>query len=94
MSDMGEDFRALREFKKEGKTVVQDGRIKYAKIKLLKLGWSVGQMNQQPTALEVKAPNGQRYHFWPYTGWFNRIGPGNGLRQGRGIANLIKEAGQ
>ena len=39
------------------------------------------------SSLHVQFPNGFRFVFWPFTGWFNRIG---GPGSGRGIHAMIQ----
>lgn len=84
MSDtMGEYWRIGKEEQRERRERIEPGRIYYAKIKLLNLGWEV-KAGPDETSLTVISPTGKRFNFWPYKGYF--AGP----TQGRGLRNLIK----
>lgn len=88
MSEVGEDYAAMKEVNREHREELGDERMEYARKKLGDLGCDL-EPGPDPKSFTVQFPDGPRFHFWPYSGWFNRIGgPGNG----RGIANLIKLA--
>lgn len=82
MSDMGDDFRAFREFKRERKNEEQPKRMDHATRRLESLGWQVFRIDH--TLLKVFSPSGDRFNFWPWTGYW--AGP----TQGRGLENLVK----
>lgn len=58
-------------------------RMRFAIEELTPLGCRV-EGGPDRWSLRVMFPNGRRFHFWPYTGYFN------GAATGRGIRNLIK----
>lgn len=85
MSDLGDAYQAMREEKRAEQEPI---RMKYARERLGKEGCELSP-GPDDKSFTVDFPNNTRFHFWPYSGWFNRIGgPGNG----RGIASLLKES--
>ncbi len=38
-------------------------------------------------SLDVITPEGRRFYFWPYSGWFSEL---KGQGQGRGMANMLR----
>jgi hypothetical protein len=85
MSDIGGDFKAIRDM---DRAELSPKREAFARDALAKEGASLSP-GPDGDSFDVLFPNGARFHYWPYTGWFNRLG---GPGSGRGIRNLIKEA--
>ena len=83
MSDMGDDFKAMKEHNREIRDKVEPKRLAYACDKLKDYKYSPGG-----DCLHIHLPNGV-VTFWPFTGWFQGRKP-YGRIKGWGIANLLK----
>lgn len=83
MSDLGDAYAAMRQEKRAEQEPI---RMKYAQERFAKEGCELSP-GPDDVSFTVDFPNGLRFHFWPYSGWFNRVGSKG---QGRGIAKLLK----
>ena len=81
MSEIGDDFRAIRE---EKRARLEPDRMRGTKEELLRLGCRI-LPGPDAKSFKVCVPNGPCWNFWPYSGWW--AGP----KQGRGFAGLRAE---
>jgi hypothetical protein len=93
-----EDWEGVKEAFKanaEQKRHEHEGsRMDFAMRKLTREGWTLTDRNDGHSFI-VTSPIGRKFHFWPYSGWYNRLGKKDGtvdhkMWQGRGIKNLMK----
>lgn len=85
MGDMGDHFNDVEAANRVTRDEKEPGRMTYAKREFERLGATV-RRGLDAVSYEVHFRNGIKVHFWPYTGWYNRIG---GKGNGRGIKNCI-----
>lgn len=86
MSELGDDFKAMKEMNRPGRERVETGRMDSTKAALLKLGCKVEPGPDGFRSYRVTFQSGKRFVFWPYSGWWQ------GKTQGRGFLHLV-EAG-
>ncbi|MCE5264311.1 MAG: hypothetical protein LLG97_12355 [Deltaproteobacteria bacterium] len=86
MSDLGDDYRAMREYNARHKAKVEEARIQYSRAELEATGARI-EPGPDEHSIRVTFPNGRRFNFWPYSGWF--AGP----TSGRGFGKLLRAAG-
>ena len=60
-------------------------RMDYTRARLLQINWHVEERTDGHS-LALLAPSGKRFNFWPYSGWFQRVGASG---YGRGFRNLL-----
>lgn len=78
-----DDFKALKEAKKEFKKQDTKGRMGQAIESIEALGYEVDHSDNEIWFFY----KGGNVIFWPYTGWHS----GETIKDGRGIKNLIKQ---
>lgn len=84
-SDMAVDLALLKEHALLRRGRLEPGRWQRAKNLLAGKGYMIEESLEQKC---LRFPyKGNIVTFWPYTGWFS----GKGIRDGRGIDNLIKQ---
>ncbi|MGH9462031.1 MAG: hypothetical protein ACRD1X_12480 [Vicinamibacteria bacterium] len=81
MSDWYEDNKACAQ---ERRRRLEPHRMNSTREALVKLGCKVEPGPDGFRSYRVIFPNGCRFVFWPYSGWFQ------GKTQGRGFENLVK----
>ena len=64
---------------------VQAERMDYAINKLIEHNIEFTALDA--ATIEIDNPNGFKIHFFPYTGWHT----GKGIKDGRGLQNLLKQ---
>lgn len=84
MSDLGDDFRAMKDFKRKMREKEEPRRMKYAEERLGVAGCSLSS-GPDPCSYHVTTLDGREFNVWPYSGYW--AGP----TQGRGIGNFLKE---
>jgi hypothetical protein len=85
MSEIGDDFKAMREMNRPQKERVEASRMESTKAALLRLGCTVEPGPDGFRSYRVSFPTGKRFVFFPYSGWWQ------GKTRGRGFADLVKE---
>ena len=86
MGDLADSFNALREYKAEQRNKIEPNRFKYATEQLESIGATVIPNNDGSRSMKVVCRD-ITVTFFPYTGWAS----GKGIKDGRGIHNLIKQ---
>ena len=81
-----EDFEGLKQFKKEGRKLVEKDRLKYAILKITELGYDIEHTHNEI----IFTYKGNTISFFPYTGWAS----GKGIKDGRGLNKLLKQIKQ
>jgi hypothetical protein len=84
MSELGDDFKAMREMNRPERERTQADRMAYTRARLLDLGCKVTPGPDGFKSYRVEFPKGQRFVFWPYSGWFQ------GKTQGRGFGEMVQ----
>lgn len=87
MGDMGDDFKAFNEMKREERAATEPKRVDFALKELAKIKATFSHF-ENSDIINIHTDKGQ-IDFWPYTGWFSGRRPIGKIR-GRGINNLIK----
>lgn len=83
MGDMGDDFRAFKEYKQGVRNKVEPERFNYAVKKIHDAGFLADRVLDDDKKLKV---NGY-IDFFPFTGWWS----GKGIGSGRGVNELIEK---
>ena len=73
----------IREWYQEHRRRVETDRMRFAKVKLRHLGYQV----TETISCLIFQHKGHTIRFYPYTGWFT----GKGIKDGRGLENLLKQ---
>lgn len=79
------DHEEIREWYNEHRTPLENNRTEYAKSQIEALGYTVTE-NPGNRSLEFEY-KGNTIRVFPYKGWFT----GKGIKDGRGIKNLLKQ---
>lgn len=82
MSELGDTFKAMAEEARKRREREEGPRIANALYQLESIGCKVKQ--HDAWSFKVQAPNGKRFHYWPWKGWWH------GSAQGRGLAKLVR----
>lgn len=81
MSELGDDYRAIKQEKAKDRASKEPERLAFAVEQLQKAGHIVQVLDDQKIRVNGKIT------LWVFTGWFS----GKGVKSGRGVHNLIKE---
>lgn len=87
MGDVGDDFKAWDEHKKEQRAKIEPNRFTFALTRLKEIGIEPAELWHDHMVL--KLPRGT-ITFWPFTGWFQGQKPYGHVR-GRGIGTLVSK---
>ena len=83
MSDMTEDFKLMRDRRRQREAILTPSRMEFAVDKLVEAGHHVVLNPQNNKVIIID----DRIQFWPFTGWFS----GKGIGSGRGIHVLLRK---
>jgi len=89
MGDVGEDFKAFNEHKKEVRQQEEPNRMEYARRMLMGYSYTTNNKDRFVININIGRPAYGTVTFFPYTGWFQGQKPYGSIK-GRGVHKLIK----
>jgi hypothetical protein len=84
MSDLGDDFKFLKDEKRKLRTHREPRRMTYARNQIESLGFQIIYEDESEIRFNFK---GKPIHFFPYTGWHT----GKTIKDGRGLQKLLQQ---